>query len=255
MAVKRSLSGAGLVLAVAAIAAIYVWIGHAYARPQELPEETRAERLAGVERLLAFGQTSLKPGYRVSLQWSGSLRADEAAFFTSELLSVYGAVLPEAAAGDWSSCDFGGGASKEWLGSVSLLYPAEADGLVQAVVMLDGDDTSADALAQAMQGLDGWLRQAAGGWSVKLAGSWSGAAAAGEAPEGSLELMAGKLLAAEPDGLYREAGISNATYRSALLPFKAEGSGATSLQTALHRDTETGEWRLAIGSPVLTGEF
>ncbi|MNC64778.1 hypothetical protein D3C75_1150110 [compost metagenome] len=62
------------------------------------------------------------------------------------------------------------------------------------------------------------------------------------------------LLAASELESYRDHGIVNTVYRTERTGLKAEGSKA-GFQTALHRNTETGTWNLAVGAPMLTGEF
>lgn len=213
------------------------------------------ERSAGVARLVEFAEEGLKANFRVSVQWNGKIEAGKAALLLEQLQADHGLKQIEAAGGhqQWDWADMAG-----WTGSVVVLDGAGDSHQVQMFIGLESDSSSIESMMGMRDGLDSMLEQwaAAGLWSVKLTGNWDAAPLAdGEKLQESLLLLAENMLQAQKNGEYRDSGMVNATYSSKLLPFEADGGAGTTLQTALRQDTETKEWRVAIGSPVLTGEF
>lgn len=199
-----------------------------------------------IEPVTAFASQSLAEGYTVSIQWYGQLN-DVQSDGLAELLRP-GFRLEEAAAGVVSLSPEGEASSLR--GSWSRLSGGHQG---EAFLRLEAAGADAAALAEAGSRLDGWLREtgAAGDWSVKAAGAWKGGAAD---PEAAVSGLARTLLAAEELAAYKDQGIINTLYRTERTGLQAAGTEA-GFQTALHRNTETGAWNLAVGAPMLTGEF
>ena len=200
-----------------------------------------------IEPVITFASRSMAEDYTISIQWYGHM--DEAQSAGLEKLLQPGFLLEESAAGVVSLSS--GGEGSRLRGSWSRLSGCHAG---EAFLRLEADGTEARALAEAGSRIDGWLRAAgaAGDWSVKAAGVWNGDAILH--PEDEVSGLARTLLAAEKLETYKDQGIVNALYKTELIGFKAEGTEA-GFQTALHRNSETGAWNLAVGAPMLTGEF
>jgi hypothetical protein len=83
------------------------------------------------------------------------------------------------------------------------------------------------------------------------------AAPAGEglSPESALAAVAQPFLA-QPREAYEDAGTYSVSYTSkALAQTVRSGRHNISLQAALHRDSESGSWRLTLGAPIITSEY
>jgi hypothetical protein len=261
----------GLWLVLAVLAAACIWFATAFGedvhlahadkksvyKADEYSIEEQLKRAAGVDRLLSFAEAAMKDSFVTSLQWYGSLNAEKATYLADRLHAAYGCNtgLQQTAAQWQDACTFGGGTDAGWSGVLTVMSGQGHE--EQASVRLEAVPGYADKLAEVRRQVDGWLSEAqgAGGWSVKLEGTWSEAAAENSTPERELAGLSRSLLQSEGGEVYRDGSIINATYRSELLPFEANGTDGIALQTALHKDTQSGEWRLAIGSPMLTGEF
>jgi hypothetical protein len=200
-----------------------------------------------IERVIAFASRSMAEDYTISIQWYGHMDEAQSAGLKEQLQP--GFLLVESAAGVVSLSSAGEGSRLR--GSWSRLSGSHTG---EVFLRLEADGTDARALAEAGSRVDGWLREAgaAGDWSVKAAGVWSGDAALH--PEEEVSGLARTLLAAEKLETYKDQGIVNTLYKTELIGFKAEGTEA-GFQTALHRNSETGGWNLAVGAPMLTGEF
>ncbi len=200
-----------------------------------------------IEPVIAFASMSMAGDYTVSIQWYGHMDEAQSAGLKEQLQP--GFLLVESAAGVVSLSSAGEGSRLR--GSWSRLSGSHAG---EVFLRLEADETDARALAEAGSRVDGWLRAAgaAGDWSVKAAGVWNGHAAL--QPEDGVSGLARTLLAAEKLETYKDQGIVNTLYKTELIGFKAEGTEA-GFQTALHRNSETGGWNLAVGAPMLTGEF
>lgn len=205
------------------------------------------QQVFSIEPVIAFASGSMAEDYTISIQWYGHM--DEAQSAGLKELLQHGFLLEEAAAGMVSLSSAGEGNSLR--GNWSRLSGSHAG---EAFLRLEADGTEARALAEAGSRIDGWLREAgaAGDWSVKATGVWNGGAA--QHPENAVDGLARTLLAAEELETYKDQGIVNALYKTELIGLKAEGTEA-GFQTALHRNSETGAWNLAVGAPMLTGEF
>lgn len=196
--------------------------------------------------VLEFASRSMTEGYTVSVQWYGRLDDGQAAGLLETLRTSF---RLEESGSQIILTHTDGAVSLR--GAWSRLAGSHEG---EAFLRLEADGSNGTELTEAGSRIDGWLRQSGGqgDWSVKAVGSWSGSGAA--EPEEALAGLAGTLLAAESLGVYKDQGIVNTLYKTELTGLKAVGSEAA-FQTALHRNTETGTWNLAVGAPMLTGEF
>lgn len=199
------------------------------------------------DSFLQFASRSLKEGYQVSAQWYGHADDGQASGLKEKLVTQFTLSESSAADGFLLLADEGSSLRVGWNSldgehQGELFIRLEAEGMDQA------------ALAEAGVLVDSWLKQEGmrGDWSVKAAGTWIGAD--GMPPKEALDGLAGTLLAGESLGVYQDGGIVNTLYRTDRIGLKAAGTEA-GMQTALHRNTVTGEWNLAVGAPMLTGEF
>lgn len=200
-----------------------------------------------VDPVLEFASRSMAESYTVSIQWYGHMNEAQSSGL-KELLRT-GFLLDESAG---STVSFSSAEEKSSLRGTWSTLSAGRGG--DSFLRLEADGTAAGALAEAGSRIDGWLRKtgAAGNWSVKAVGVWKGDAAM--QPEEAVTALARTMFATEVLETYKDQGIVNALYRTDYISLKAEGTEAA-FQTALHRNTETGEWNLAVGAPMLTGEF
>lgn len=230
-------------IALAGLAALGLWSASLF--PARAGDG--AKPAFSVEPVLEFAALSLAEGYTVSVQWYGHMDEDQTDRLRELLQS--GFRLDESAGPAVTHISPKEGSLLQ--GTWSRLSDGHEG---ESFLRLEAGGAEAGALAAAGSRIDGWLREtgAAGDWSVKAAGVWKGDAAM--QPEEAVKGLARTLLGAEELESYKDRGIVNALYRTSRIGFKAEGTEAA-LQTALHRNTETGAWNLAVGAPMLTGEF
>jgi hypothetical protein len=245
---KRSGTGSWswgvLVLGLAAALWFGGWNGHADAEAKDTD--------TGSERVLALASSQLKDGYTVSLQWYGQVKQDVAAELKTELGAIIGLEKIGAASADQESYRL---VTEELEGSLTFVQAGHGQH-VQVVVSLEGTPVQASGMitlqSKLADSLSGWDKE--GLWTTKAQGVWS---LPGEdaSRQGKLSGAVEDTLKGQVSSIYKDRGIVSMTFRSELLPVKASKEDATALQTAYQQDTETGEWKLSIGAPMLTGEF
>lgn len=221
------------------------------------------ERSAGMSSMLDFAREGLEESYQVSAQWTGSIDREQANRLMEQLEAVYAlGILHQD--NNHLSGEFAGAAGGSFAGSISLME--EGSGRVQAFLQLEAEAADEAQLSAARDLLDSWLgaHEEPGSWSVKLTGQWRDSLDSeaeglqkhmADAVQLQVELLAERVLGAGQAGIYQEGNMVNATYYSETLPFLLPGGHTTRLQTALHQDTETGQWRISVGAPMLSGEF
>lgn len=211
--------------------------GTSLAVPSSSATGGETTRNDGWDKLFSFADTSLSGSYHVSMQWYGHTVAAQQAYLQDQLP----AILPEQVSG---------------VDGELILVPAETG--AHAMIRLEGEAGQTTRMLEIRQHIDALLAAAPGSmpgdWSIKLEGAWQAESLAAD-PAEALPGLAARLLDAKVNGSYRDKGILNLTYQAKQLAKTAPGSNSTSLQTALHLDSLTGEWKLAIGAPMLTGEF
>lgn len=221
------------------------------------------KRTAGLEGLVEFARASLQDSYHISIRWNGELERGTAEELATRLENDFDSRITASASehgGIYRELADKGGKGVQ--GSLSLLEGEP----VQISLLLEAPAAQADSLAEVRSRIDEWLdeRGSDGAWSVKMEGTWGiGANQSADTDSGEqLEIiqhqvvsMAGKVLGAERADSYHEGSLAHDTYRSARLPFEAAGAEGIKLQTAVRQDTETGEWKVAVGAPMLSGEF
>ncbi|MFC0211697.1 YwmB family TATA-box binding protein [Paenibacillus chartarius] len=142
-------------------------------------------------------------------------------------------------------------------GRVSLLLAGSADGdssfLIVKLESPAGSPLAADALLE-------WQRSASRSLAeLGFAGAWNAAlqgrlAESGE-PDAALAAIAGSFRA-KPLESYRDGGTYSVAYGTKLLHRTVRsGSHDIALQAALHQNTTNGEWRLTLGTPLITSEY
>lgn len=243
-------SGAGswswgvLVLGLAAALWFGGWNGHADAEAKNTD--------TGSEQVLALAASQLKDGYTVSLQWFGQVAQEEMAKLKAELEAIVGLDKVEAASADQESYSFG---LEGQVGSLAFVHAGHGQH-VQVVVRLEGTSGKAAEMISLQSilsdSLSGWDKD--GLWTTKAQGAWK-LPAEEASHETKLSGAVEDTLKGQVTSIYKDLGIVSMTFRSELLPVKASKEDATALQTAYQQDTETGEWKLSIGAPMLTGEF
>jgi hypothetical protein len=197
--------------------------------------------------VLEFASLSMAEGYTVSLQWFGHMDAGQASGLKELLHSNFRVDDTTGSTVRLVAQETGSSLQGTW----SRLSGGHEG---EAFLRLEADGAEAEALAAAGSRIDGWLREAGaeGDWSVKAAGVWKDTEAL--QPERAVSGLAETLLAAQELDTYKDQGIVNTLYKTERTGLKAAGTQA-GLQTALHRNSETGGWNLAVGAPMLTGEF
>jgi hypothetical protein len=243
---KRSVSLVWIVLAIAA-AAVGMWNGRAGAGASGAAEETA--------RVLAFADQTLAHNYHISLQYYGEMDGQNADALVSRMDGILDLERMQTAAPDLQTAYRLNAGS----GTITFVRHGGTEGRVQSVVRLEGGRQDTAQLLLLQSELDALLAPVSdnGLWSTKTEGSWNAVESAekGVSPEKAVEALAEGLLKAKPQDVYREGSMSHMTFTSEMLSVKASKRNATALQTSLLRDSVTGEWKLAIGAPLLTGEF
>lgn len=221
------------------------------------------KRTAGMEGLVEFARAGLQDSYHISIRWNGELERGTAEELAARLENDFDSRITTSASehgGIYSELADRSGRGLQ--GSLSLLEGEP----VQASLLLEAPAAQADALAEVRSRIDQWLdeRDSDGAWSVKAEGIWgidymqsadTGSGEQLELIQEQVVSMAGKVLGAQRADSYREGSLAHDTYRSATLPFETAGAEGIKLQTAVRQDTETGEWKVAVGAPMLSGEF
>lgn len=241
---KISWNGVWIVLAVAS-AVVGIWNGRAGAG-------TAGEAAVAAGRILDFADEALAEDYRISLQFYGETDWRKAEALVQDMDDALGLESLDSAAGELQAAY----RLMNGPGTVTFLWNEKAEEWI-TVVRLEGDRREAGRLLELQEALDALLEQAAdnGLWSTKAEGAWRSGSSAEGVPERQVEELAGARLKAQRKAVYREGAMSHMTFTSELLPVKASKKDNTALQTSLHRDSETGNWKLAVGAPLLTGEF
>jgi hypothetical protein len=140
-------------------------------------------------------------------------------------------------------------------GTVSLLLTGSHDGASgYLIVKLETVSETQNMPVQ-------WQRQTAqrleklgvrGTWNVMVQG---GAAGAGDQPERFMK-AAGAAFRAQKLETYSDEGTLSVSFATGMLKDHIRsGAHDVNLQAALHRDSITGQWRLTIGTPIITSEY
>lgn len=198
----------------------------------------------GLNRLLQFAAAHLGDEYQAVFNWHGTLDKE-----TAILLNGHLTTEDDSPSG--------------WQALLSVDQPT-ADERIHAAIELRADPANSgdwltasniEAVRSHIQNIldDGG---AVGDWSVKLNGTWTGAGTDETKTASAMQRQVADMLQVAANSIYLDKGIINITYGSQYGGgINGQHTAAAVLQTALHRDTETGSWKLSIGAPMLTGEF
>jgi hypothetical protein len=212
--------------------------------------------------VLEYADHMAADGYTLRLQRYGHTTEREASRLVKELAETVG--LEQTGSGTnglQEAYELAGGKGSLTLirsgnGSGPGSGAGSANGKVQTFLVLEGTHEDSSGLLELQALMEPVLAKASDGgrWSVKVQGDMAGT---GEAPQREQAAVdwAGRLMEARMNGAYREGGISNLIFASDRLAVKATKDDDTALQVSIRQDTETGGWKLAVGAPMLTGEF
>ncbi|MDF2923231.1 MAG: hypothetical protein K0R57_2145 [Paenibacillaceae bacterium] len=250
-------------LALAAIAGWSWWTNQAEAIPGSMG--SRVEAASGIpllsgerfSKLQEFASASMQDGYRSSMQWHGELSGEDYSLLREKLYHFFGDKKADGSGTAGGSGGFGQNDGWEIAGTLAAAPAKPGNEAVHALILLEAEAGEAFRLTEAAEQIGYWLAglAATGSWTLKLEGTWLEQDGNSSVLSQVLAGQAKRILQAEENGRFQDNGMLNLTFRSSLLADIVVDAGGTAMQTALRQDTETGEWKLAIGAPLLTGEF